>query len=94
MLRCDGLPRQASCQYPSIYCDFLQTLPRIDILLATPDYLTIPYGVQEVRPLEVMNVQQASVSELSLQDAWRAESSWHSKGLLIKVGNWCWPDFK
>ena len=71
-----------------------QTLPRIDILLATPDDLTVLYGVQEVRPLEVVNVLQASVSELSLQDAWRAEFSRHSKGLLIKVGNWCWPDFK
>ena len=45
--------------------------------------------VQEVRPLEVMNVQHASISEMSLQDPWRAEFSRHSKGLLIKVCTSC-----
>lgn len=47
--------------------------------------LKVSYAPQEVRPLEVMNVQQASISELTLQDAWRAEFSRHSKGLLMKV---------
>ena len=47
--------------------------------------LKVSYALQEVRPLEVMNVQQASISELTLQDAWSAEFSRHSKGLLMKV---------